>query len=237
MNAINLVGLSGNEKKYPKDLSGGMQQRVALARAIVVEPDVLLLDEPLSALDAKIRRQMQIELKRIHKQLGITFILVTHDQEEALTLSDRIVVMNFGKIMQIGESNQIYDSPNSSWVANFIGIANVFDGIVKDNGYVECLNIKTPYRDEDLNISNINEKVDVLIRPEDFDVVEANKGFIDATVKSILYKGLMWQVVCETDNGQLLTVESIDYVDINKTIGLKWDRDDLHIMKRDENEG
>ncbi|MBO6095674.1 ABC transporter ATP-binding protein [bacterium] len=191
MNAIKLVGLVGNEKKYPDDLSGGMKQRVALARAIVVEPDVLLLDEPLSALDAKIRKQMQLELKRIHKQLGITFILVTHDQEEALTLSDRIVVMNFGKIMQIGKSNEIYDSPNSAWVANFIGVANVFNGVIKQNTTVECLSIITPYREEDKNIAEVDEQVDVLIRPEDFDVVKENEGFINATVKSILYKGLM----------------------------------------------
>ncbi|MBO6022252.1 ABC transporter ATP-binding protein [bacterium] len=191
MNAIKLVGLVGNEKKYPDDLSGGMKQRVALARAIVVEPDVLLLDEPLSALDAKIRKQMQLELKRIHKQLGITFILVTHDQEEALTLSDRIVVMNFGKIMQIGKSNEIYDSPNSAWVANFIGVANVFNGVIKQNTTVECLSIITPYREEDKNIAEVDEQVDVLIRPEDFDVVNENEGFINATVKSILYKGLM----------------------------------------------
>ncbi|MBQ5492911.1 MAG: ATP-binding cassette domain-containing protein [Mycoplasmataceae bacterium] len=234
MNAIKLVGLVGNEKKYPDDLSGGMKQRVALARAIVVEPDVLLLDEPLSALDAKIRKQMQLELKRIHKQLGITFILVTHDQEEALTLSDRIVVMNFGKIMQIGKSNEIYDSPNSAWVANFIGVANVFNGVIKQNTTVECLSIITPYREEDKNIAEVDEQVDVLIRPEDFDVVNENEGFINATVKSILYKGLMWQVVCETSNKQNLTVESIHQIEVNKVIGLKWDSCDLHIMKKGE---
>ncbi len=234
MNAINLVGLTGNEKKYPSDLSGGMKQRVALARAIVVEPDVLLLDEPLSALDAKIRKQMQIELKRIHKQLGITFILVTHDQEEALTLSDRIIVMNYGKIMQIGKSDEIYDSPNCAWVANFIGIANIFDGIIKKNGIVHCLNIDTPYREEDQGIASEDEVVDVLIRPEDFDVVNQNEGFINVTVKSILYKGLMWQVVCETVDKQQLTVESINQVEVNKTIGLKWDSTDLHIMKKGE---
>ena len=234
MNVINLVGLVGNEKKYPDDLSGGMKQRVALARAIVVEPDVLLLDEPLSALDAKIRKQMQLELKRIHKQLGITFILVTHDQEEALTLSDRIVVMNFGKIMQIGRSDEIYDSPNSSWVANFIGVANVFNGVVKEDTKVECLNITTPYREEDKEIAKVNEPVDVLIRPEDFDVVNENDGYINAIVKSILYKGLMWQVVCETNDHQNLTVESIHQIEVNKVIGLKWDSCDLHIMKKGE---
>lgn len=234
MKAIELVGLTGNEKKYPKDLSGGMQQRVALARAIVVEPDVLLLDEPLSALDAKIRKQMQLELKRIHKQLGITFILVTHDQEEALTLSDRIVVMNFGKIIQVGKSNEIYDSPNSSWVANFIGVANVFNGKIKDNGIVHCLTIDTPFRSEDKDIAQVGDEVDVLIRPEDFDVVKENEGLINAKVKSILYKGLMWQVVCQTENGDQLTVESVDYIEINQVIGLKWDSYDLHIMKKEE---
>ena len=231
---INLVGLAGNEKKYPQDLSGGMRQRVALARAIVIEPDVLLLDEPLSALDAKIRKQMQLELKRIHNQLGITFILVTHDQEEALTLSNKIVVMNFGKIMQIGNPQEIYDSPNCAWVANFIGVANVFNGIVAANNHVKCLGITTPFRNEDANVAPIDKEVDVLIRPEDFDVVEPGQGLIDVTVKAIVYKGLMWQLTCETSNSQQLIVESINHVDINKKIGLKWDSDDLHLMKKED---
>ena len=232
-NVINLVGLAGNENKYPQDLSGGMRQRVALARAIVIEPDVLLLDEPLSALDAKIRKQMQLELKRIHNQLGITFILVTHDQEEALTLSNKIVVMNFGKIMQIGNPQEIYDSPNCAWVANFIGVANVFTGIVKPDGQVQCLGIITPFRPEDINVESVGKYVDVLIRPEDFDVVEPGQGLIDVTVKSIIYKGLMWQVTCETQNHEPLIVESVNHVDVNKTIGLKWDSDDLHLMKKE----
>lgn len=232
-NVINLVGLAGNENKYPQDLSGGMRQRVALARAIVIEPDVLLLDEPLSALDAKIRKQMQLELKRIHNQLGITFILVTHDQEEALTLSNKIVVMNFGKIMQIGNPQEIYDSPNCAWVANFIGVANVFTGIIKADGKVQCLGITTSFRPEDVNVASEGKYVDVLIRPEDFDVVEPGHGLIDVTVKAIIYKGLMWQLTCETKNHEPLIVESVNHVDINKTIGLKWDTDDLHIMKKE----
>lgn len=232
-NVINLVGLSGNENKYPQDLSGGMRQRVALARAIVIEPDVLLLDEPLSALDAKIRKQMQLELKRIHNQLGITFILVTHDQEEALTLSNKIVVMNFGKIMQVGKPQEIYDAPNCSWVANFIGIANLFTGVIQSDDKVACLGIITPFRPEDANIAKSEKLVDVLIRPEDFDVVEPGQGLIDVTVKSIIYKGLMWQLTCETAKHEPLIVESINHVDINKKIGLKWDSDDLHIMKKE----
>ena len=142
--------------------------------------------------------------------------------------------MNFGKIMQIGKSNEIYDSPNSAWVANFIGVANVFNGVIRQNTTVECLSIITPYREEDKDIAQVDEQVDVLIRPEDFDVVNENEGFINATVKSILYKGLMWQVVCETSNKQNLTVESIHQIEVNKVIGLKWDSCDLHIMKKGE---
>ena len=136
--------------------------------------------------------------------------------------------------MQIGRSDEIYDSPNSAWVANFIGVANVFNGVIKENTNVECLNILTPYRQEDQDVAKVNEPVDVLIRPEDFDVVNENDGYINAIVKSILYKGLMWQVVCETSNHQNLTVESIHQIEVNKVIGLKWDSCDLHIMKKGE---
>ncbi|MGL4947914.1 MAG: ATP-binding cassette domain-containing protein [Mycoplasma sp.] len=230
---IELVGLKGKETAMPSELSGGMQQRVALARAIVIEPEIVLLDEPLSALDAKVRGQMQKELKRLHEELKITFILVTHDQEEALTLSDKVVVMNAGTIEQVGSPTDIYDYPQNKWVAGFIGRANFFDGIFHDNKNVEFLG-KELKVEERYKFKN-NSKVTIMIRPEDFDIVKPKKGFLDVKVVSIEYKGLLWDIKCDY-NGMSVYVEGINKVEVGSTIGLKWDCEDIHLIERDEDD-
>lgn len=225
---IKLVGLQGNEDKMPDELSGGMKQRVALARAIITLPKVLLLDEPLSALDAKVRQQMQIELKQIHKKLGITFILVTHDQEEALTLSDKVVVMSSGKIEQEGTSSDIYDSPINVWVSQFIGKANLIEGTYVSLGKVKIY-------DKLIETSVIegfaaNQKVRIMIRPEDFDVVAPSKGLLDVYVESASYLGKFWELKCKY-NDKTIYVENIDQIKAGQTIGLLWDAIDVHVMK------
>lgn len=225
---IRLVGLKGNEDKMPDELSGGMKQRVALARAIITLPKVLLLDEPLSALDAKVRQQMQIELKLLHKKLGITFILVTHDQEEALMLSDKVVVMSAGKIEQVGTSSDIYDSPINVWVSKFIGKANLFDGV-----YVATGRVRIYDKVIDTHITKgfgINQKVHIMIRPEDFDVVEPQKGTITVYVEAAAYLGKLWELKC-VYNDKIIYVENIDEIKPGQTIGLLWDKIDVHVMK------
>ncbi len=225
---IELVGLKGKEDAMPHELSGGMQQRVALARSIVIEPEILLLDEPLSALDAKVRSEMQKEMKRLHNQLKITFVLVTHDQEEALTLSDKVVVMSNGKIEQVGTPSEIYDYPTNRWVAKFIGKANFFKGKYINNHWVEFLGLKQKV--EKIYSFRDGQKVDVMIRPEDFDVLPKNQGFINAKVESIIYKGTMWEINC-TYNDYKIKVESINKVEVNSIVSLKWDVEDLHLIK------
>lgn len=229
---ISIIGLEGKNKKMPSDLSGGMQQRVALARALVIRPDILLLDEPLSALDAKVRVQMQHELKNLHKEIGITFILVTHDQEEALTLSDKVVVMSQGKIQQIGTPTEIYDYPSNNWVANFIGKANIFHGKYMEKNKVKIFGKKLELEKLYESKFTPGEDVNVMIRPEDFDVVtDKNKGKIKVTVLETIYKGLMWELVCEYE-GQQITVEAVNKVKEDQDIYLTWDNEDMHIMKK-----
>lgn len=230
---IELVGLKGKETAMPIELSGGMQQRVALARAIVIEPEIILLDEPLSALDAKVRSQMQKELKRLHNELKITFILVTHDQEEALTLSDKVVVMSQGQIEQVGTPNEIYDYPINPWVAKFIGRANFFDGIFLGKNRVKFLNHYQKV--EKLYKFRKNEKIITMIRPEDFDVVPYNKGYINVKVVAIEYKGLLWDIKCNYHD-QIIMVEGINKVTIGSNIGLKWDSIDVHLIKYDRSQ-
>lgn len=225
---IDLVALKNKDNLMPSELSGGMQQRVALARSIVIEPKILLLDEPLSALDAKVRKQMQDEMKRLHDELGITFILVTHDQEEALSLSDKVIVINQGVIEQVGTPNEIYDTPSNKWVANFIGRANLFKGIYQ-NEKVDFLGVTMQplkeYKFKD------KSKVEVMIRPEDFEVVSEKKGFIKVLVESVDYKGLLWDIKCRFNN-MTIFVEGINKVEVGKTIGLKWSMDDVHLIRR-----
>ncbi len=225
---IDLVGLKGKETNMPHELSGGMQQRVALARAIVIEPEIILLDEPLSALDAKVRGQMQKEMKRLHKELKLTFILVTHDQEEALMLSDKVVVMSQGQIEQVGTPQEIYDYPENKWVAKFIGRANFFDGIYLNNHKAQFLGLTQKV--EELYKFKDQSKVTVMIRPEDFDVVEAGKGFLDVQVESCEYRGLLWDIKCKLDK-QIIVVEGVNKVIPGSTIGLKWDAEDIHLIR------
>lgn len=232
---ISIIGLDGKNKKMPSDLSGGMQQRVALARALVIKPDILLLDEPLSALDAKVRVQMQHELKNIHKEIGITFILVTHDQEEALTLSDKVVVMANGKIQQIGTPSEIYDYPSNNWVANFIGKANIFNGVYLGNNKVKIFN-KTLFVDKryESNFTK-DEDVNIMIRPEDFDVTTKSKGKVKVKVLETIYKGLMWELVCDYE-GKQISIESVNKVKEDQEIYLTWDDEDMHVMKKIDSE-
>ncbi len=233
---IELVGLVGKENNYPSDLSGGMQQRVALARSIVIEPQILLLDEPLGALDAKVRKQLQNEIKRLHHDLGLTFILVTHDQEEALMLSNKIVVMSEGKIEQIGTPNEIYDTPKNLWVANFVGRANIFKTIALSSKQI-TLASKTI----NLPINNNyhlhkNESINVVIRPEDLQIVENKTGFIDdVKIVDVTYKGLMYDIKCLW-NEHTINVESINQYEIDKVVALNFDVNDIHIIKDSDNE-
>lgn len=229
---ISLVGLNGKENKRPDELSGGMKQRVALARSIVIEPEILLLDEPLSALDAKVKKTLQSELKRLHKELKITFILVTHDQEEALSLSDKVVVMDSGEIKQIGTPNMIYDSPNSSWVAQFIGVANIFDGVYIQPGLVTIGGIKI----ETDVVSGFahNEEVLVMIRPEDFDIVASDAGVFNAKVVESTYKGLLYEIKCVSFDNRMITVEGTDKVEFGSEIGLTFDKCDVHVMPHED---
>ncbi|MBO7698226.1 MAG: ABC transporter ATP-binding protein [Erysipelotrichaceae bacterium] len=200
---LELVGLDGFQKKDVTLLSGGQQQRVAIARALVNEPDVLLLDEPLSALDAKLRKEMQIELKRIQEEVGITFIFVTHDQEEALTMSDKIVVMKDGNIEQIGTPMEIYNEPANRYVANFIGQSNIMDGIMKKDYLVN-------FDDKDFECVDYdfkeNEPVDVVIRPEDIQIKKKGRGKMNGQVISVLFKGVHYEVIVETKRGAAKTI-------------------------------
>ena len=199
-----LVGLAGFEKRRISSLSGGQQQRVAIARALINKPDVLLLDEPLGALDLKLRREMQLELKRIQRESGITFIFVTHDQEEALTMSDKIVVMNAGEIQQIGTPTEIYRYPVNEFVANFIGETNIIDGVMQGDDLVVFEDKKFPCRARGFNK---NEKVDVVIRPEHLDIVPRAEGMLKGVVKSQLFKGMHYDTVVETRVGTTITVK------------------------------
>lgn len=226
---LKLINLENKANSYPSDLSGGMQQRVALARSIVIKPEIILLDEPLSALDAKVRKQLQDEIKSLHKNLGITFILVTHDQEEALSLSDKVVVMSNGQIEQVGTPTDIYDSPNSLWVANFIGKTNIFEGIYHSKGIVEFDGIKS--KTDVVDGFETNEQCYIMIRPEDFDVVKKDEGSINAVVESVLYRGLMWDIKCRYNN-MIINVEGVNKVEVNDVIGLDWDDIDVHVIKK-----
>lgn len=201
---LKLVNLEDYENRRIQQLSGGQQQRVAIARALVNEPKVLLLDEPLAALDLKLRKEMQKELKKIQQEVGITFIYVTHDQEEALTMSDKIVVMNNGYIEQIGTPTDIYNEPVNTFVANFIGESNIVDGVMKED-------FKVMIEDKIFDCVDAgfkeNESVDVVIRPEDLDIVEYKKGKLNGVVKSVLFKGVHYQTIVETKKGTWIKVK------------------------------
>lgn len=206
MRMLRLIGLEGYEKREINQLSGGQQQRVAIARALVNEPAVLLLDEPLGALDLKLRKEMQYELKRIQQEVGITFIFVTHDQEEALTMSDKIVIMKDGQIQQIGSPQDIYNEPANAYVANFIGESNIIPGTMLQDKKVQFDDIV--FDCVDVGFKD-NEPVDVVIRPEDIEIVAPSKGKIKGTVDSVLFKGMLNEVIVETALGTHVTVKMV----------------------------
>ena len=230
---LDLVALTGFDKRSVTTLSGGQQQRVAIARALISHPKVLLLEEPLAALDLKLRKDMQQELKKIQKATGITFIFVTHDQEEALSMSDTIVVMSEGRIQQIGTSIDIYNEPKNAFVADFIGESNILDGVmladrkVSFSGHVfEC--VDGGFGDK--------EPVDVVVRPEDVDIVPEEKGMLKGVVTSVTFKGVHYEIIVDI-NGFKWMIQTTDFVDVDEHIGLSIDPDAIHIMKKSEYSG
>ena len=225
---LSLVGLSGFETRDVTSLSGGQQQRVAIARALVCEPRVLLLDEPLGALDLKLRKDMQIELKRIQQRTGITFIYVTHDQEEALTMSDRIVVMNHGVIQQVGSPTDIYNEPENAFVADFIGESNIIDGVMLEDRKVEFCGREFECVDSGFGT---NTPVDVVIRPEDLRLVYAGDGLLLGVVESIVFKGVHYEMMVRTEHFTF-TVHSTMAEPVGKTVGLTVIPFDIHIMHK-----
>lgn len=225
---LSLVGLSGFETRDVTSLSGGQQQRVAIARALVCEPRVLLLDEPLGALDLKLRKDMQIELKRIQQRTGITFIYVTHDQEEALTMSDRIVVMNHGVIQQVGSPTDIYNEPENAFVADFIGESNIIDGVMLEDRKVEFCGREFECVDSGFGH---NTPVDVVIRPEDLRLVYAGDGLLQGVVESIVFKGVHYEMMVRTEHFTF-TVHSTMAEPVGKTVGLTVIPFDIHIMHK-----
>lgn len=231
--ALTLVNLSGYERRSVNSLSGGQQQRVAIARAIVNRPQVLLLDEPLGALDLKLRKDMQMELKKIQQQVGITFIYVTHDQEEALTMSDTIVVMNQGKIQQIGSPTDIYNEPKNAFVADFIGESNIIDGNMCSDGILEMCGRK--FRCVDKGFAAM-EAVDVVIRPEDIDIVPEPEGQLSGTVTEVTFKGVHYDIIVDFKGFKWL-IQTTDYSPIGTKIGVKIDPDGFHIMKKSQYSG
>ena len=225
---LSLVGLSGFETRDVTSLSGGQQQRVAIARALVCEPRVLLLDEPLGALDLKLRKDMQIELKRIQQRTGITFIYVTHDQEEALTMSDRIVVMNHGVIQQVGSPTDIYNEPENAFVADFIGESNIIDGVMLEDRRVSFCGREFECVDSGFGT---NTPVDVVIRPEDLRLVYAGDGLLQGVVESIGFKGVHYEMMVRTEHFTF-TVHSTMAEPVGKTVGLTVIPFDIHIMHK-----
>ncbi len=230
--ALKLVNLPGYEKRMPNSLSGGQQQRVAIARAVVCEPEVLLFDEPLGALDLKLRQEMQMELKNLQKSLGITFIYVTHDQEEALTMSDTIVVMTQGKIQQIGTPVDIYNEPQNRFVARFIGESNIVDGVMNEDYKVtfegrtfECVD-KGFEKDED---------VDIVIRPEDIKLVPSGEGMLEGVVQSVFFKGVHYEMAVKAGDTEW-KIHSTLMEEPGTQVGLNIYPNDIHVMKKSRDE-
>ena len=224
---LKMVGLEGFENRSINKLSGGQQQRVAIARALINEPKVLLLDEPLAALDLKLRQEMQYELKELQRNAGITFIFVTHDQEEALTMSDKIVVMNNGEIQQIGTPEDIYNEPVNKFVATFIGESNIISGIMKDDFLVhfdgkdyECI---------DKGFAR-NQNVDIVIRPEDIDIVKVGKGLLTGIVDSVAFKGVHYEIDVVTKH-RTYTIHTTDYVSEGSQVDITFAPEDIHVME------
>ena len=230
---LSLVALKGFEKRSVTSLSGGQQQRVAIARALVNQPKVLLLDEPLAALDLKLRKDMQVELKNIQKATGITFVFVTHDQEEALSMSDTVVVMSEGRIQQIGTPVDIYNEPTNAFVADFIGESNILDGVMLEDrkvafaGHVfECVDAGFAKR----------EPVDVVVRPEDVDIVPEDRGMLRGVVTSVTFLGVHYEIIADI-GGFKWMIQTTDFWDVDEKIGLSIEPDAIHIMKKSEYSG
>ena len=230
---LNMVALSGFEKRSVTSLSGGQQQRVAIARALISKPKVLLLDEPLAALDLKLRKDMQQELKKIQKATGITFIFVTHDQEEALSMSDTVVVMAEGRIQQIGTAVDIYNEPENAFVADFIGESNILDGVmlsdkrVAFSGHIfDCVDGGFGKR----------EPVDVVVRPEDVDIVPVDKGMLKGIVTSVTFLGVHYEIIVDI-NGFKWMIQTTDFWDVDEHVGLFIEPEAIHIMKKSKYSG
>ena len=230
---LELVNLKGLEKRHIDTLSGGQQQRVAIARAIANRPKVLLLDEPLAALDLKLRKDMQKELKKFQRQLGITFVFVTHDQEEALTMSDRVVVMDGGKIQQVGTPQDIYNEPQNAFVADFIGESNIVDGMMLRDYYVEFSGQCFECLDKGFLE---NEAVDVVVRPEDVDIVAVEKGMLTGTVTSVTFLGVHYEIIVDI-GGFKWMIQTTDEHFVGDSVGLYIEPDAIHIMKKSEYSG
>ena len=231
---LELVNLNGFEKRQISSLSGGQQQRVAIARALANRPHVLLLDEPLGALDLKLRKDMQKELKAIQKRLGITFIYVTHDQEEALSMSDRVVVMDKGKIQQIGTPEDIYNEPVNAFVADFIGESNIVDAVMIKDYYVRISGVVFDCLDKGFEP---NEKVEAVIRPEDIKIHElGTKDTLPGKVTDVVFKGTFFETFVDV-GGFIWLVQTTEYHKVGETIGMYIDADSIHVMKRSEYSG
>ena len=230
---LGLVNLSGFEKRKIDTLSGGQQQRVAIARAIANHPKVLLLDEPLAALDLKLRKDMQKELRRIQRQLGITFVFVTHDQEEALTMSDRVVGMDGGRIQQVGTPKDIYNEPQNAFVADFIGESNIVDGVMLEDYSVEFSGQKFECLDKGFEK---NESVDVVVRPEDVDIVPTEKGMLKGIVTSVAFLGVHYEIIVDI-GGFKWMIQTTDECKVDDKVGLYIEPDAIHVMKKSEYSG
>ena len=226
---LKLVKMEGYENRSINQLSGGQQQRIAIARALVNEPEVLLLDEPLGALDLKLRKEMQVELKSMQQQLGITFIYVTHDQEEALTMSDTVAVMNGGRIQQIGDPKRIYDEPKNAFVADFIGESNILSGVMLEDNLVEMLGTQFQCVDEGFGK---NEPVDVVVRPEDVMIVGEDVGMLTGTVESVLFKGVHYEMMIDT-GAMRWKVHSTSMQPVGSRVGLTIVPFNIHIMRKE----
>lgn len=231
--ALSFVNLVGFENRDIAEMSGGQRQRVAIARAIVNEPEVILLDEPLSALDLKLRTAMQYELRELQRRLGITFIFVTHDQEEALAMSDEIFVINKGKIQQSGTPNDIYDEPINKFVADFIGESNIVTGTMIDDSLVEFAGKRFECVDEGMNR---NEDVEVVIRPEDLEITSLERGKLKVHVRSQLFRGVHYEITCQDEDGNEWLVHSTQKAQVGDALGLYFTAENIHVMRLGETE-